>query len=64
MHNIIDTSINGTCTLKLFTSNVGTPLGDSLSPVPFTVYLYHVLKEVRPTLPKQTTSFEAEFQTN
>ena len=29
-----------------FTSNVGTPQGDGLSPVLFTIYLEHALKEV------------------
>ena len=58
---IIDTRINGTSTSKPFTINVGTPRVDSLSPVPFTVYLEHLLKEVRSTLPRPTTSFEAEI---
>ena len=52
--------VNGTYTSKPFTSNVGTPRGDNLSPVLFTLYLEHALKEVRPTLPRTTTSFEAE----
>ena len=43
---VIDTRINGTSTSKPFTSNVSTPQGDSLSPVLFTVYLEHALKEV------------------
>ena len=43
---VIDTRINGTTTSKPFTSNVGTPQGDSLSPVLFTMYLEHALKEV------------------
>ena len=30
---VINTRINGTSTTKPFTSNVGTPQGDSLSPV-------------------------------
>ena len=42
-------------------SDVGTPQGDSLSPVLFTVYLEHTFKEGRPTLPRPTTSFEAEI---
>ena len=57
---VIDTRINGTFTSKPFTGNVGSPQGDRLSPVLFTVYLEHALKEVRPTLPRPTTSFEAE----
>ena len=34
---VIDTRINGTSTSKPFTSNVGTPRRDSLSPVLFTI---------------------------
>ncbi|GFR69585.1 hypothetical protein ElyMa_005635600 [Elysia marginata] len=40
------------------TINVGTPQGDSLSPVLFTIYLEHALKEVRPVLPKPSTPLE------
>ena len=58
---VIDIRINGTSISKPFTSNVGTPQGDSLSPVLFTIYLEHALKEVRPTLPRPTTSFEEEI---
>ena len=58
---VIDTRINGTSTSKPFTSNVGTPQGDSLSPVLFTIYLEHALKEVRPTLPRPTSSFEEKI---
>ena len=53
------TAINSTS--KPFTSNVGIPQGNSLSSVLFTIYLEHALKEARPTLPKPTTSFEAEI---
>ena len=58
---VIGIRINGTSTSKPFTSNVGTPQGDSSSPVLFSVYLEHALKEVRPTLPRPTISFEAEI---
>ena len=60
---VIDTRINGTSKSKPFRSNVnvGTPQGDSLSPDLFIVYLEHALKEVRPALPRQTTSFQAEI---
>ena len=58
---VIDKRINGTSTSKPFTSNVGTPQGDSLSPVLFNAYLEHALKEVQPSLPRPTTSFEAEL---
>ena len=55
---VIYIRINGISTSKPFTSNVGTPQGDSLSPLLFTVHLEQALKEVglRPT-----TSFEAEI---
>ena len=58
---VTDTRINGTSRSKPFTSNVGTPQGDSLSPVLFTVYLEHTLKKVRPTLSRPTAPFEAEI---
>ncbi|GFR91455.1 endonuclease-reverse transcriptase [Elysia marginata] len=44
--------------MKPFFSNVGTPQGDSLSPVLFTIYLERALKEVRPVLPKPSTPLE------
>ena len=58
---VIDTRINGTSSTKPFTSNVGTPQGDSLSPVLFIIYLEHALKEVRPTLAIPTNPFEEEI---
>ena len=58
---VIDTRIDGNSTSTPFTGNVGTPQGDSLSPVLFTIYLEHALKEVRPTLSRPTSSFEAEI---
>ena len=60
---VIDTKINGTFTSKPFTSNVGTPQGDSLITDLFTVYLEHALKEVQPTLTRPITSFESEAPT-
>ncbi|GFR96494.1 Ras-like protein Rab-6B [Elysia marginata] len=44
-NTIIDTKIIGATEKKPFFSNVGTPQGDSLSPVLFTIYLEHSLKE-------------------
>ena len=58
---VIDTRINGTTTSKPFTSNVGTSQGDSLSLVLFTVYLEYALNKVQLTLPRTTSSFEAEI---
>ena len=43
----INTRINNADINAPFTSNVGTPQGDGLSPVLFTIYLEHALKEVR-----------------
>ena len=54
---VVDKKIHDTATSKPFTGNVDTPQRDSLS----TVYLEHALKEVRCTLPRPTTSFEAEI---
>ncbi|GFR69181.1 RNA-directed DNA polymerase (Reverse transcriptase) [Elysia marginata] len=45
-NTIIDTKIIRATEKKPFFSNVGTPQGDSLSPVLFTIYLEHALKEV------------------
>ncbi|GFS27139.1 LOW QUALITY PROTEIN: very-long-chain enoyl-CoA reductase [Elysia marginata] len=44
-NTIINTKIIGATEKKPFFSNVGTPQGDSLSPVLFTIYLEHALKE-------------------
>ena len=43
----INTRINNADINAPFTNNVGTPQGDGLSPVLFTIYLEHALKEVR-----------------
>ncbi|GFR74767.1 endonuclease-reverse transcriptase [Elysia marginata] len=43
----LDVKINGTSTTQLFTTNVGTPQGDSLSPVLFIVYLENALRNAR-----------------
>ncbi|GFR85440.1 very-long-chain enoyl-CoA reductase [Elysia marginata] len=43
----LDVKINGTNTTQLFTTNVGTPQGDSLSPVLFIVYLENALRNAR-----------------
>lgn len=50
-HTTINTRINGSSKRNQFDSNVGTPQGDSLSPVLFTIHLEHPLKEVRKTQP-------------
>ena len=43
----INARINNADINAPFTSNFGTPQGDGLSPVLFTIYLEHALKEVR-----------------
>ena len=50
--------IGGTKEEKKFTSNIGTPQRDSLSPILFEVYLENALKEVRPLLPQPVTESE------
>ena len=57
----IKTRINGATKANTFVSNVGTPQGDSLSPVLFIVYLEHALKEVRTTLPRPIAKYEKEI---
>ena len=57
----INTRINGATKTNTFISNVGTPQGDSLSPVLFIVYLEHALKKVRTTLPRPIVKYEKEI---
>ena len=44
-------------------SNIGSPQGDSLSPVLFSIYLENALKEVRTILPRPTSDFEKTLPT-
>ena len=53
--------IGGTKEEKKFTSNIGTPQGDSRSPILFVVYLENALKEVRPLLPQPVTESEKKL---
>ena len=57
----INTKINGATKTNTFISNVGTPQGDSLSPVLFVVYLEHALKEARTALPRPIVKYEKEI---
>ena len=54
----VNTKINGATNQQPFTSNIGTPQGDCLSPVLFTIYLEHAMKEVRKVIPRPDTTFE------
>ena len=54
----INTRINKADIEAPFTSNVGTPQGDGLSPVLFTIYLEHALKSARNTIGEPTTPID------
>ena len=60
---VINTRINGATKERPFMSNIGTPQGDSLSPVLFLVYLENALKEVRTILPRPTNELEKTLPT-
>ena len=60
---VINTRINGATKERPFVSNIGTPQGDSLSPVLFSVYLENTLKEVRTILPRPTNELEKTLPT-
>ena len=55
---IINTKINGATKEKPFESNKGSPQGDSVSLVLFSIYLENALNEVRTILPRPTSDFE------
>ena len=57
----INTRINNADINAPFTSNVGTLQGDGLSPVLFTIYLEHALKEVRTVLGKPKSSLDEKI---
>ncbi|GFR95619.1 retrovirus-related Pol polyprotein LINE-1 [Elysia marginata] len=57
----INTKINGSSKAMPFMSNVGTPQGDSLSPVLFIIYLENALREIRTTLPEPNSSYGREI---
>ncbi|GFS21666.1 very-long-chain enoyl-CoA reductase [Elysia marginata] len=43
----LDVKVNGSTLETPFTTNIGTPQGDSLSPVLFIIYLENALKDIR-----------------
>ena len=57
----INTRINNAEINAPFTSNVGTPQGDGLSPVLFTIYLEHALKEVRKVIGEPKSPLEEKI---
>merc|ERR1712115_662631 len=60
-NTILEPKIKGATQQSSFTSNIGTPQGDSLSPVLFTIYLEEALKEVRKVLPQETKPCEVAY---
>ncbi|KAK3797086.1 hypothetical protein RRG08_053742, partial [Elysia crispata] len=60
---VINIRISGATEERPFVSNIGTPQGDSLSPVLFSVYLENALKEVRTILPRPTNELEKTLPT-
>ena len=57
----INTRINNADINSPFTSNVGAPQGDGLSPVLFTIYLEHALKEVHTVIGKPKSPLEEKI---
>ena len=57
----INISINNADINAPFTSNVGTPQGDGLSPVLFIIYLEHALKEVRTVIGEPKSPLEEKI---
>ena len=57
----IKTRMNNADINAPFTSNVGTPQGDGLSPVLFTIYLEHALKEVRTVIGEPKSPLEEKI---
>ena len=53
--------ISGANTEEPFLTNIGTPQGDSLSPVLFIIYLGQALKSVRSTLDSPSNTTEAHL---
>ena len=59
--SFINVKISGANTEVPFLTNIGTPQGDSLSPVLFIIYLEQALKNVRSTLDSPSNTTEADL---
>ena len=57
----LNVKVNGSDNLMPFTTNIGTPQGDSLSPVLFIVYLEKALKDIRQREPTSQKTFPKEI---
>ena len=57
----LNVKISGANTEEHFLTNIGTPQGDSLSPVLFIIYLEQALKNVRSTLDSPSNTTEAHL---
>ena len=57
----LNVKISGANTEEPFLTNIGTPQGDSLSPVLFIIYLEQALKNVRSTLDSPSNTTEAHL---
>ncbi|GFR81283.1 very-long-chain enoyl-CoA reductase [Elysia marginata] len=57
----LNVKISGANTEEPFFTNIGTPQGDSLSPVLFIIYLEQALKNVRSTLDSPSNTTEAHL---
>ncbi|GFS14330.1 Gag pol polyprotein [Elysia marginata] len=58
----LNVKISGANTEEPFLTNIGTPQGDSLSPVLFIIYLEQALKNVRSTLDSPSNTTEAHLR--
>ena len=60
-NTIVKPKINRASVETEFRSNIGTPQGDSISPILFTIYLEKALREIRAVLEVDIESNEIEY---